>query len=133
MAAGALEDISETPEEKQKERERREQHAHDLDSARREFLSRPENHNTTKIWAGAWASLIGPGASNPVLHADGAVMHCNGSRTREVAHLDETDDGVLLYRLPSGKTTRIEKWSVTEDGQYLNFDYGHFIATFKRL
>lgn len=133
LAAGALEDVSETPEEKQREQEKREEYARDLDLARREFLSRAENQGTTKSWAGAWANPIGPGTATLVFHADGAVMSCGRNRTREVAHLDDPGDGTLLYRLQNGKTAKIERWSVGEDGKRLTLDYGDFMATFERL
>ncbi len=132
LAAGALEDASETLDERQREQEEREQYAHDLELARREFSSRARNHEAAKAWVGAWAHPLGPGTATLVFHADGTVISCGGNRTREVAHLDDPDDGTLFYRLPNG-ITKIERWSVSEDGRRLTLDYGDFVATFERL
>lgn len=133
FAAGALEDVSETPEQKQREREKIERYALDLELARREFLSRAEDTGTAVIWAGAWADPVGPGSSTFVFHADGTVVSCNGNKTREVAHLDDPGDGTMFYKMQNGKTTEIKKWTVSEDGKRLSLDYGGFVATFKRL
>lgn len=132
LAAGALEDASETLDERQREQEEREQYARDLELARREFSSRAQNHEAAKAWVGAWAHPLGPGTATLVFHADGTVISCGGNRTREVAHLDDPDDGTLFYRLPNG-ITKIERWSVSEEGRRLTLDYGNFVATFERL
>lgn len=132
LASGALEDISETPEEKQREKERLEDYGRDLDLAKQEFLSRPENQSAIEQWAGAWASIVGPGSGTYVFHKDGAVMLCIHGRVREVAHLEDNGNGTMLYRLPNGKATKIERWSVTEEGK-LMLDYGNFIAVSRRL
>jgi len=133
LAAGALEDASETPEEQQRERERQDKYARELEAARREFSSRAQNLEATKPWVGAWASPVGPGSATCVFHADGTVMFCSGNKAREVAHLDDPSDGTLFYRLLGGKSTRIERWSVSEDGRRLTFDYGNLVVGFKRL
>ncbi len=124
LSAGALEDISETLEEKQRERSRQESHTRNLEMARSELSLRAENRDATKAWVGAWASPLGPGTAVYVFHADGTVMSCGLSGARKVAHLDDPGDGTLFYRLLNGKTTKIEAWSVSEDGLELRMDYG---------
>jgi len=94
----------------------------DLEVARREFASRAENQGTKNLWAGAWANPVGLGSNTYVFHADGTVTSCIGQKARESSHLDDPGDETLFYRLLVGNATKIESWSVSEDGRRLTPD-----------
>jgi len=101
--------------------------------ARREFASRAENQGTTNLWAGAWTNPVGLGSNTYVFHADGTVMSCIGHKARELSHLDDPGDETLFYRLLVGKATKIESWSVSEDGRRLTLDFGNLVVVLERI
>ena len=130
LAAGALEDISQTPDGQRWARESAQRHERDLERARQEFASQSANHGTAKSWAGAWADAEGQGFAAYVYHADGRVLCSYEDHLTLHGHLQEAEDGTLSVTPLYGDARQV---SVSGNGQQLSLHTGTSVITYVRL